>query len=348
MKPKINDYVTSLKETDNNKRNQPVLPDNNHLWSQYLKEQYLIEQQEAEDMYYHGGGDSGDSTSGSENVPSAPEYQLKFHAWDSVTNTVGAVITQINEGQNFAIVGYYYNNPSAFSEPVSITGIDSGDVVLSELGGLPLTNVNYYGWNPGTGSSTNLLGAVADHLTEGVETLTITLGITNTTASIDIIDTSLSHPLVSSVDVSSLSLSANAWITEYEDYFTDSDDFFRNISLSSVNGDALPWQNGYLQIVDLGDTTAEDWLLLGMPSPSLITDPVQPAGQFPQVGQVLYYFGAPGSITGKTATVSKAVVYQGTTSTIDTVYLQSEGQNNKSLIIKGYLRHPQLERLHLH
>jgi len=67
----MHDYVVSLKESDGSKLKQQILPDNNYLWSQYLREQYILEQQEAEDMYYHGGGDSGDSTSP---APSLAEF----------------------------------------------------------------------------------------------------------------------------------------------------------------------------------------------------------------------------------------------------------------------------------
>jgi len=54
----VKDYLAKLKEHDSSRRSLPVIPPTNHQMKQFLKEQYLLEQEEIE-MYYHGGGDSG-------------------------------------------------------------------------------------------------------------------------------------------------------------------------------------------------------------------------------------------------------------------------------------------------
>jgi len=54
----VKDYLVKLKEYDASKRSHTVLPSTDHQMKAFLKEQYLLEQEEIE-TYYHGGGDSG-------------------------------------------------------------------------------------------------------------------------------------------------------------------------------------------------------------------------------------------------------------------------------------------------
>lgn len=105
------------------------------------------------------------------------------------TYSLAANKTSVDEGSNVNIVLTTTNITAGTTIPYTITGIDSNDI-----SGAPLTGRFTVS---GAGTASLTLNIAADNLTEGIETLTLSLDNINPTVSVSIVinDTSESPPL---------------------------------------------------------------------------------------------------------------------------------------------------------
>jgi len=136
-------------------------------------------------------------------------------------------------------------------------------------------------------------------------------------------------------DVACLNLAAGLYKKKYEGYFDDNDDFFNTRLVSAFAND---YQIANYRISDIGTSIDTDWYNWGFyPEPQY--DAPEALGlPFPSIGKGVIYF-ADGFINNPgTASVSPITISEEVTSQIDDYYYQSQGQNNKSLIIKGYFK----------
>jgi hypothetical protein len=155
--------------------------------------------------------------------------------------------------------------------------------------------------------------------------------------------------LISAVDdsqpdsnVDGLTLAQGIVKRKYQEYFSDDPAFFNTRPLNSSyfsNGG----QYGDHQIVNLGTlVTANDWFQLGFSPAAQYNNPDAPNvnDPFPQVGQGVFYEGSP--ITGlsptEAASLSRPLLSESISSVIDDGYSQAAGDNNKSLVIRGYFK----------
>jgi len=143
-------------------------------------------------------------------------------------------------------------------------------------------------------------------------------------------------PTPENSDVSTLTLAAGLYKKKYEGYFYDNDNFFDSIPISNLS---FIDSGKHFQIVNIGLVTSEnDWINLGfMPMPQY-DKPEALALPFPSEGKGVMYFGGPTIEESIGAIVSPVSVSEEVTSNINDNYYQSQGQNNKSLIIKGYFK----------
>jgi len=143
-------------------------------------------------------------------------------------------------------------------------------------------------------------------------------------------------------NVNGLTLAPGVVKRKYEGYFYDDPAFF-NTRLLNSSYFAFGGEFGYYQIANLGSlVTANDWYQLGFfPMPQYnnlmapnVNDP------FPQVGQGVMYEGFPisGLDPAETASLGRPLLSESISSVIDDGYSQAAGDNNKSLIIRGYFK----------
>ena len=136
-------------------------------------------------------------------------------------------------------------------------------------------------------------------------------------------------------NVQGLTLAAGLYKKKYEGYFNDNDDFFDSRSVNTLNSS----NNGSgFQISDVGITTDQDWYGWGFFPYSQYDTPEALGLPFPSVGKGVVYFGYGSIENAGTASVGPVLVSEEVTSQIDDSYSQAAGQNNKSLIIKGYFK----------
>lgn len=143
-------------------------------------------------------------------------------------------------------------------------------------------------------------------------------------------------PTPSNSDVACLNLAAGLYKKKYEGYFDDNDDFFNTRLVSTFVNES---QTAYYRITNVGTgTTEQQWNTWGFVAYSQYDAPEALALPFPSVGKGVIYTGFGFIENPGTASVSPIAVSEEVTSQIDDYYYQSQGQNNKSLIIKGYFK----------
>jgi hypothetical protein len=131
-----------------------------------------------------------------------------------------------------------------------------------------------------------------------------------------------------------LTLAAGLYKKKYEGYFNDNDNFF-NTRLVSTFADE--YQIGNYRISNLGTSTEQDWYNWGFSPQPQYDAPEAIGSPFPSIGKGVIFFGGYVDNPG-TASVSPIAISEEVTSQIDDNYSQAAGQNNKSLIIKGYFK----------
>lgn len=135
-------------------------------------------------------------------------------------------------------------------------------------------------------------------------------------------------------NVACLTLEAGLYKKKYEGYFYENDDFFNTRLVSAFNNQE---QVANYRISDLGTATEQDWMSWGF-IPQGQYDTIEASSlPFPSIGKGVTYFGGFIQNPG-TASVSPVAVSEEVTSQIDDNYSSAQGQNNKSLIIKGYFK----------
>jgi hypothetical protein len=110
-------------------------------------------------------------------------YIFQNYNYAPPTYSISRSASTVNEGSQATFTLTTTNVSNGTIVPYTITGVSSADIGNSSLTGNFTVNNN---------SATLTLNITADLLTEGVETLTLTLAINNASASISIGDTSLS------------------------------------------------------------------------------------------------------------------------------------------------------------
>jgi hypothetical protein len=141
-------------------------------------------------------------------------------------------------------------------------------------------------------------------------------------------------PAPEDADVSGLTLAAGLYKKKYEGYFYDNDDFFNTRLVSSF---ANEYQTANYRISNVGSSTEQDWYSWGFIPMSQYDATESIALPFPSEGKGIAYFGGFIDNPG-TASVNPISVSEEVTSNINDNYYQSQGQNNKSLTIKGYFK----------
>jgi hypothetical protein len=137
-------------------------------------------------------------------------------------------------------------------------------------------------------------------------------------------------------NVGCLNLAAGLYKKKYEGYFYDNDDFFNTRLVSAFAND---YQTANYQITNLGTAiTEQQWNNWGFIAQNQYDKPEASSLPFPSIGKGVTYFGFGFIEDSGTASVSPVAVSEEVTSQIDDYYYQSQGQNNKSLIIKGYFK----------
>jgi hypothetical protein len=136
-------------------------------------------------------------------------------------------------------------------------------------------------------------------------------------------------------NVACLTLAAGLYKKKYEGYFYENDDFFNTRLVSAFIDD---YNTANYTISNVGNATEQDWYNWGFfPQPQYDT-PEAIGSPFPSIGKGVTYFGFGFIENPGTASVSPVVVSEEVTSQIDDNYSSAQGQNNKSLIIKGYFK----------
>ena len=136
-------------------------------------------------------------------------------------------------------------------------------------------------------------------------------------------------------DVLCLNLAPGLYKKKYEGYFYDNDDFFNSKLVGQISFADI---GKTYQITDAGTATEQDWMSWGF-IPQGQYDTIEALGlPFPSIGKGVFYDGFGSINNAGTASVSPILVSEEVTSQIDDYYYQSQGQNNKSLIIKGYFK----------
>jgi len=136
-------------------------------------------------------------------------------------------------------------------------------------------------------------------------------------------------------NVACLTLAAGLYKKKYEGYFYENDDFFNTRLVSEFIDD---YNTANYIISNVGSTTEQDWYNWGFfPQPQYDT-PEAIGSPFPSIGKGVTFFGFGFIQNPGTASVSPVVVSEEVTSQIDDNYSSAQGQNNKSLIIKGYFK----------
>jgi hypothetical protein len=159
--------------------------------------------------------------------------------------------------------------------------------------------------------------------------------INNTTATTTT-TTTTPPPTPEDSDVFCLNLAPGLYKKKYEGYFDDNDDFFNTRLVSAFAND---YQTANYQITNLGTAiTEQQWNNWGFIAQNQYDKPEASSLPFPSIGKGVTYFGFGFIQNPGTASVSPVAVSEEVTSQIDDYYYQSQGQNNKSLIIKGYFK----------
>jgi len=137
-------------------------------------------------------------------------------------------------------------------------------------------------------------------------------------------------------NVGGLTLAAGLYKKKYEGYFYDQDSFFNSRLVGTLD---FTNEGQYFQITNVGTANnQEDWTAWGLIPQSQFDAPEAMTLPFPSVGKGVIYFGFGSIENGGTASVGPVLVSEEVTSQIDDNYSQAAGQNNKSLIIKGYFK----------
>jgi len=137
-------------------------------------------------------------------------------------------------------------------------------------------------------------------------------------------------------DVACLNLTAGLYKKKYEGYFYDNDDFFNSRLVSTISN-GLDIGQSY-QILDIGTTTQQDWYNWGFVESPQYDTPEALGLPFPSIGKGVSFFGGAPIENAGTANLGPVLVSESVSSQIDDSYSQAQGQNNKSLIIKGYFK----------
>jgi hypothetical protein len=136
-------------------------------------------------------------------------------------------------------------------------------------------------------------------------------------------------------DVGCLNLTAGLYKKKYEGYFNDINEFFDTKLVNAISNADI---GKSYQILDIGTSTQQDWYNWGFIESPQYDMPEALGLPFPSIGKGVSYFGGgPIENTG-TANLGPVLVSESVTSQIDDNYSQAQGQNNKSLIIKGYFK----------
>lgn len=139
-------------------------------------------------------------------------------------------------------------------------------------------------------------------------------------------------------DITCLNLTAGLYKKKYEGYFYDNDDFFNSRLVSTISN-GLDIGQSY-QILDIGTTTQQDWYNWGFVESPQYSTPEALGLPFPSIGKGVSFFGGAPIENAGTANLGPVLVSESVSSQIDDSYSQAQGQNNKSLIIKGYFKAP--------
>ena len=151
---------------------------------------------------------------------------------------------------------------------------------------------------------------------------------------------SISNFLLDDSDVTGLTLDDGVVKRKYQGYFADDSTFFNSRLLnddsyfSAVGG-------GDFQITALGTLiTPPNWYDNGFFDNPSFNNPYEPPGAFPHVGSGLTFAGFIPYAVGSTerAAVSRPLLSQTFSSVIDDGYSAAAGDNNKSLIVRGYFK----------
>jgi hypothetical protein len=140
-------------------------------------------------------------------------------------------------------------------------------------------------------------------------------------------------------NVVGLTLLPGLYKKKYEGYFNDQDSFFNIKLVSTFNLDNFTG-NDFYQITNVGGAgvTQQEWSDWGfLPMPQYDLPEALPLS-FPSVGKGVMYVGAAPNPLSGSASVGPVLVSEEVTSVINDAYSQAAGQNNKSLIIKGYFK----------
>jgi len=136
-------------------------------------------------------------------------------------------------------------------------------------------------------------------------------------------------------DVLCLNLAPGLYKKKYEGYFYDNDDFFNSKLVGQISFADI---GKTYRITDAGTATDQDWYSWGFFPQTEYDTPEALGLPFPSIGKGVFYDGFGSINNAGTASVSPILVSEEVTSQIDDYYYQSQGQNNKSLIIKGYFK----------
>lgn len=227
---------------------------------------------------------------------------------------------------------------------LQLPSLGTGDAVLTSLdltNNKKLTNVNIaandfteQGLNDLFDTLNNTAGSKTINVTDNPGTGDCDLSIA-TNKGWTTIPSGPVPPEPDSSDVACLTLAAGLYKKKYEGYFADDNAFFDSKLVSAINmGDV----NKPYQILDIGTSVQQDWFDWGLiPAPQY--DAPEAVGlPFPSVGKGVEYFGGGPIENSGTASVGPVLLSEEVTSQIDDTYSQAQGQNNKSLIIKGYFK----------
>jgi hypothetical protein len=142
-------------------------------------------------------------------------------------------------------------------------------------------------------------------------------------------------PTPEDIDTACLNLAPGLYKKKYEGYFYENDDFFNSKLVGQISfADA----GKMYRITDAGTATDQDWYSWGFFPQTEYDTPEALGLPFPSIGKGVYYDGFGSINNAGTASVGPILVSEEVTSQIDDNYSSAQGQNNKSLIIKGYFK----------